>query len=1026
MNTYDIPSYWSVDELYMLFNGVASMVGGNDFASLVKLVMIVGLMVAMVVHFADKQFGIVKWFMQATLLFSLLNLPVATVTIIDKTSMQPPKVVQNVPVMLAAIASTTATIGDWLARSYETIFALPDELKLQKHDIAFGYKILGTAKQMVIADPELRSDITYFIKDCVNYDIRDGAIDPQVVITGQQTWDYLFQNVNPGRLVAYRTMSAPKNGSCFDVANGGGTVAVADSLKARIESAMQAAQIFYGRRLNPSISDDNLAAQALVSQMQAAYPLILNASQAASDIIKQQMFINMWKEAGATIPQMTNDPAAVQVALATTQAAATANLAYKTSAALADDVMPRMHNIFEGIAYAIFPIMMILAIASAGRSGFAVIKNYFVVLASLALWPLFYAIINFYSTMATAKKVQAIAQATNGLAIQTADAVGSALIDDQALIGHMITMVPLLAWAMMKGGEMAMTSAIGHALAPTNSSAQQQSGIALGNVGMGNASMDTSSVNQTHANKLDTDLSMKGGQTTLRDSHGNAYTTTASGRTLVDQARNNSAYSVRDSALASSERSETAGRNMDSSTSVSTMRAGAETAAFQRLTASSHDRATSQDNSDISRFGESGSQDTRAGGGYSLNHSWMKKSGLTESDQAILGGNLSLGASMEAIKRNHGGKLPEGYEQKVDAAYNRLQGDRMHGEQIKANGNLAAAHKIDPADAAIVRAGRAKGLSPDQVKDLVAQRHGQEAAKAGGSTEQGRMRGGIGVDMNKQYQARIEKAYDDTQGLTASEDARRINSYITNASTDKSFTERVATNQTDRNEAHALLGRAEEYRKQEGSTLTEGNSVRTDAMRRRSNSRDYSIDMAQLPEEMESVASRNGMSIVQFNNLPVNRQTEMWKDYRLGEGQAAELMRPTSNLDGSTPKWERDDLKKDYAGNAAGVPNATGKKFSTWSDQVSTADTDAQEKPSEFGRSEGFIAGQKTATNGALTALPGKAQGMVNEVHNQASPDRDIGDTRRSTTAITEKNAANAFKSTVSDLKDKVLGKGRN
>lgn len=516
---YDIYAYWNIDELTMVFNGVAAIIGDSNFLGLIKTVMFVGALVAMFSFLGKKQFDGWNWFLGAMFIYTLLFLPVGTVVIQDRTGSKPPQTAGNIPVALAAMASLSSHGGDYMTRGFEAVFSvLPDDLKFQGHGLGFGHRILKESRRMTIADPELKADVIQFIKNCTNYDIMQGRIAYQDVYSGFDPWNTMWLNTSTAHMTMYRSFSGAKTGYCSEVAVGGANVAVNDSLKFRLDAAVDAAQKYYGRVLNPDVTDENIAGALLASQMPNAFQVMLGMSQSASDLIKQNMFINIWQESGSAIPQMLGDTASVQAALASAQAAAAANSSYKVTASLSEHTMPMFRNVIELIIYAMFPFIIVFAVAAGNTSG-PILKGYFMGMIWVQLWAPIYAVVNLVGTMFSAGRLKAIAMAANGLAIQTAGALDEGLISHQAAMGFLAAVaVPTIAYYLAKGATSidGLNSSLGKMTAPVESAAGQfGSAVGLGSASQGQMNIDTIKANMQSMNQYD-----RSGSLTQKDATG--------------------------------------------------------------------------------------------------------------------------------------------------------------------------------------------------------------------------------------------------------------------------------------------------------------------------------------------------------------------------------------------------------------------------------------------------------------------------------------------------------------------------
>src|SRR5690349_21610408 len=115
-----------------VFNAVAAWSGGGGFRSLLQVVMVMGLAYALlIVAFTLDWRAWLHWFLQATMIYMMLLVPTVTVKVTDRIDPGlAPATVANVPLGLGVMASFTSQIGDWMTRTAETVFVMPDSLKL--------------------------------------------------------------------------------------------------------------------------------------------------------------------------------------------------------------------------------------------------------------------------------------------------------------------------------------------------------------------------------------------------------------------------------------------------------------------------------------------------------------------------------------------------------------------------------------------------------------------------------------------------------------------------------------------------------------------------------------------------------------------------------------------------------------------------------------------------------------------------------------------------------------------------------
>jgi hypothetical protein len=301
--------------------------------------------------------------------------------------------------------------------------------------------------------------------------------------------------------------------NCAAVVNGGGAFNAADSLNGRLNAILAEEQSRLARLLNPGRTP--ASANALIaSQIEAAEGLMLNASRTAAQGIRQNMMINLMRDTSKTIPQLLNDPSAVQIATAESMAAASSNSSYLVMAKVAEGALPKIRNVIHLVVLAVFPILMLLLIM-AGTKGGLVLRSYGITLLWVHLWPPLYAVVNYISTMASAKSTVSVLAGIEGQTLGTAASLASTVLSDQAVAGLLSIAVPIMALALVKGGEVAMSGVVSSVMGPAQSAASRAGdSVGQGNIAMGSTSWGTHTASMMSLGKADTNASFMAGQWT--------------------------------------------------------------------------------------------------------------------------------------------------------------------------------------------------------------------------------------------------------------------------------------------------------------------------------------------------------------------------------------------------------------------------------------------------------------------------------------------------------------------------------
>lgn len=495
---YTIYAYWNADQYYTVLNAIVGIMGGNDFNGLVKSVALIGLIVAagaaLVKMRGEEPF---MWLLMMVLFNSALFVPRVTTSVHDvRTGFN--YTVANVPLGVALLGSTTSHIGYWLTTSFETNFTPIDDEKYSKTGLVFGSRLIENLQKLQMADPTRLRDITKFTEDCVNPEIAATPPNFTGMMTAPDLWAYYAPIMNPGRITTVTgsgTTATPM--SC---------VAAHTALTPQINTEAQTLLEKFGKKVNPT---DPNAAITIVGQIQNIENSMLGASRTALDSVKQGMVLNAFTNSQATIAAMNNDPQATRISFAVTSAEQSSAISYRAMAEVAQAALPKLRNAVELITYAIFPVVFLLIIAAGSKAGF-VLKSYVMTLLWVQLWPLLYAIINFL--MLSSDKTGLMAQ-LGGAGVPTLEnfrQVAEYSLGSQAITGMLTISVPIIALAIIKGGEVAMSGVASSVMAPAQGAAQRAGDAAGvgsfsgGNVSWGTVGMHNSTSNMVAGNSHDT------------------------------------------------------------------------------------------------------------------------------------------------------------------------------------------------------------------------------------------------------------------------------------------------------------------------------------------------------------------------------------------------------------------------------------------------------------------------------------------------------------------------------------------
>ena len=486
MPTFEVFSYWNIRELQLVFNAVAAIVGGSDYLGLLRTLALVGVIsmaMAVLAGFAQlPDFG--RWLIMLAVFNAILLVPKVTVVLTDRTGTQPPVTIANVPLGLASFAHSVSHIGDWLTRTFETTFSLPNDIQFRTNGTLWGHRVQQELLHTKFDNSILTGNLMEFYRECVIPEFATGYIVASDMGKSNDIWSYFNGRTNPGRLVTIRAVPG-----ATPVAGTYGCDVAYTSLTAQILAVNTLQMNSLGNQLYPGLP--TAAANAAVqSAIQTSTNYMLGISATAMDTVKQAAMENFMIDAQYLLPAQLGDAAGAAANLAQAQAIRSTSDSYKMMSKLAESTMPKVKNIVEIVQYSIFPIILLMVLM-AGHKGGLVFKSYVMSLAWVQLWPPLYAVMHLVMTM----HAQDLIVMTSGLGLSMSQysLVNNAYISDEAIAGMIsATAIPAIAAAIVKGGDLGV-QAIAGMTTPAREAERIASSMSAGNTQMGNVSLGNQS-----------------------------------------------------------------------------------------------------------------------------------------------------------------------------------------------------------------------------------------------------------------------------------------------------------------------------------------------------------------------------------------------------------------------------------------------------------------------------------------------------------------------------------------------------
>ncbi|EJG1004452.1 TPA: conjugal transfer protein TraG [Vibrio vulnificus] len=564
---WEIYSYGGGDFLRMIFTGIAQIFGNSDYKAALQSAALIGFIGVLIYAAFQKGQLDVKWVVGIIMTVMILIVPKVNVIITDRVVPANSAVVGNVPLGLGLTSTAFSKVGDWLTRSFETVFSLPNEVKYSGNGLLFASNLVEESTRFEITTPRVSSNFAEFWKSCVYYDLSLGLYSWDQLISSSNLMGFLGSNTSQTRSFTYQDSSGAK--SIIGCRTG-----LSNQLTNDLNSEISNSTNIHGVRLVPNESTMNVSVSRFASSLPVAYQYLTGMSMNNARIIGQNVLANSLKR-GLTNFANEADAAAAAQDFALARAEQERRTTFTVMGKLAKRMLPIMRNIFEAFIYAIFPIVMLLAMLPvAGK----VLMGYVKALFWINMWAPLYAVLHFAMSYygqnaASAAVVQAGSGFPTGLSVMTNTGLGHVLSDYAAIAGYLSLSIPMIAWMMVSQSGAMMAGLAGRMMQSYDNPVSKASDEATtGNQQLGNVRYETESAFQSNTAPSD----MRGGMTT-GDGVGNTQRIAPDGGVYSDITSSNTPLGINYGSMATSSarQSLSAATAKEESTSLKTVESNA-------------------------------------------------------------------------------------------------------------------------------------------------------------------------------------------------------------------------------------------------------------------------------------------------------------------------------------------------------------------------------------------------------------------------------------------------------------------
>jgi conjugal transfer mating pair stabilization protein TraG len=511
------------DYLVNTFNAIAAWTGSGGFKSLIRVVMVMGLIYALLITAMDLDWRAwFRWFIQSTLIYTVLMVPTVTVKVTDRMNAGlAPATIANVPIGLAAMASFTSQVSDYLTRTAETVFVMPAALNYSTGGFVYGARMWDKARGFEIRDPVFKANLDGYLKQCAYYDILLGTKSLKLLSEAPDLWAELGVNAATNRGMKYLTDTGA---GTVDIE--GKTCAEAWTLlNNQWDAQINAYALPFAHSMYPKLTEAAAGAK-LANDVPVVSQLLTGTAMTRNQFFKQKSMVDAFEAAQLDFGNADADSFALQRADTQTRNAMT------TAAEQGLIWIPVLGVVLTVVFYALFPIVFPLLLFP--RTGIATLKGYFSGFFYLAAWGPIYVLIHSFIMDRLASQTAAVSGGSVNLANWAGiDAVNQ---DVATMAGFLMLSVPMLALMVMRG-TMSVANNLGSMLAPVQAGSDAAAlerttgNYAYGDVSYGNLNTENRQTSQwNQAPNLLSGAAHSG----FREADGRMFNEYGSGHSVID------------------------------------------------------------------------------------------------------------------------------------------------------------------------------------------------------------------------------------------------------------------------------------------------------------------------------------------------------------------------------------------------------------------------------------------------------------------------------------------------------------
>lgn len=487
----DYYAYWNGTQIRDLFEALVAITSGASYMGLIKSAVLAGLLITLTSAVLRWQHLNAKiYILCCALFYSVLLIPKVDLSIHDERA-GTVHVVQNVPFGAGFFAATSSKVGHYLTEAFEGAFSLPESERFSKFGMVYPQRAISALLAAGPVTPEGKSLLSRTIADCIAPELMDHPEKVSQITHSNDLWATI---TSEGWVNAARSTVTPS-----------GEVKHCPAALADLDRYLNDQELsVLKKRLGSILAPDHVDPSSVIARtLPQSEALLLGLSRSLEASLKHSIMLTALPEGMASIARQAGAPLDLATKYATSQANLASEVNYRTLSLLAQNSLPKIRNCVEFIVIAAFPLMLVLILAAGSNAG-VIVRCFCVLVLWFQLWAPLYAVANYLMITVDANPMNRIIAEFGGSTLLAASIIREAGASSQAIAGVIMMLIPVIAFALAKGSDMAFVSMAGGLLSPATASAGASSSqAASGNLSAGNLSMGNTTRNTDNANKSD-------------------------------------------------------------------------------------------------------------------------------------------------------------------------------------------------------------------------------------------------------------------------------------------------------------------------------------------------------------------------------------------------------------------------------------------------------------------------------------------------------------------------------------------